>query len=99
MANHPHSDDGSSLSGTAKPMPTDVAPSRAGSPEPVTEGGKVPHPKEGKGEPKASASAAHVAGAIDEGTTKGVVGKAEKEEAAQKGALKDQHGRGNRKED
>lgn len=98
MSSHPHSDDGSSLA-NARAMPTEAAPSRAGEPGPVTEGGKVPHPKEGKGEPKASASAAHVAGAIDEGTTKGVVGKAEKEEAAQKGALKDQHGRGHRKED
>jgi hypothetical protein len=98
MSSHPHSDDGSSLA-TGKPMPTDTAPSRAGEPGPVTEGGKVPFPKEGKGEPKASASAAHANGALDEGTTKGVVGKAEKEEAAQKGALKDQHGRGHRKED
>ena len=99
MSSHPHSDDGSSLAGTAKAMPTDTAPSRAGEPGPVTEGGKVPHPKEGKGEPKSSASAAHANGARDEGTTKGVVGKAEKEEAAQKGALKDQHGRGHRKDD
>lgn len=97
MAQHPHSDDGSSPA-TAKAMPGDAAPSRAGDPSPVTEGGKVPHPKEGKGEPKASASAAHAAGARDDGTTAGVVGKAEKEEAAQKGALKDQHGRGHRKD-
>lgn len=98
MSSQPHSDDGSSLA-NAKAMPTEAAPSRAGEPGPVTEGGKVPPPKENKGEPKASASAAHANGAQDDGTTKGVVGKAEKEEAAQKGALKDQHGRGHRKDD
>ena len=84
MSSHPHSDDGAS---------------RGGEPGPVTEGGKVPHPKEGKGEPKPSASAAQADGATAAGATGGVVGKAEKAEAAQKGALKDQHGRGHRKDD
>ena len=63
----------------------------------VPEGGKAPSPKQHKGEPMPATSRAAEDGTTVEGTSSATVGKAEKEAAAHKGELKEQHGRGHRK--
>ena len=68
----------------------------AGHPE-VPEGGEAPAPKMAKGHPMPASSRAASDETTEAGTSSATAGKAEKEAAARKGELKDQHGRGHRK--
>lgn len=66
----------------------------------VAEGGKAEDPTDGgHGHPKPAASRASAEGSPEAGTSSATAGKAEREHAAEAGAMKDQQGRGHRKSD
>ena len=78
---------------------SDNSPSKAPG-TPVTEGGPAPDPtRAGHGTPKPAASKAADEGKPEDGTSTATVGRAEKDEAAAKGAEKTQSGRWHRKSD
>ena len=102
MSTKPASDHETSPCRSAKAQKADevqaAGSAKAGAGHPVVdEGGKVEPPKKAKGQMKPAASRAHGEGSPAEGTTSGVVGKAEQHAAHEAGMAKEQHGRGHRK--